>query len=120
MEYDPFAATCPSRQVLDRIGDRWAILIVLALDDGPLRFSQVRDRVAGISEKMLSQHTKELVRHGLMTRTQHATIPPRVDYELTPLGCDLARTLLMLERWTREHTGEVLSAVAAFDGEMTG
>ena len=119
MEYDPFSATCPSRQLLDRVGDRWTVLIVLALTDGSLRFKQVRERIEGISEKMLSQHLKELARHGLVTRTQQATIPPRVDYELTALGLDLAKTLLLLDRWTRAHTGEVLDAVAEHEAGLT-
>lgn len=115
MEFDPFALGCPSRQLLDRVGDRWTVLIVLALRDGALRFTQVRDRVQGISEKVLSGLLRGLVRDGLLTRTQRPGIPPRVDYALTPLGEDLAATLGGLDRWTREHAAQVLRAQDAFD-----
>lgn len=115
MEFDPFALGCPSRQVLDRVGDRWTVLIVLSLRDGTLRFTQVRDRVQGISDKVLSGLLRAMVRDGLLTRTQQPGIPPRVDYALTPLGQDLAATLDRLDRWAREHAAQVLSAQDAFD-----
>jgi len=115
MDFDPFALGCPSRQVLDRVGDRWTVLVVLALRDGTLRFTQVRDRVQGISEKVLSGLLRGLVRDGLLTRTQQPGIPPRVDYALTPLGEDLAATLGGLDRWAREHAAQMLRARDVYD-----
>jgi DNA-binding HxlR family transcriptional regulator len=106
--WDPYAAECPSRRLLDRIGDRWTVLIVGALDDGPQRFSALAARVGGISQKMLTQTLRSLERDGLVTRTVYAEVPPRVEYELTPLGRSLQVPLRALEDWAVAHMSEVV------------
>src|SRR5437667_10336616 len=81
--YDP---QCPTRAVLDRIGDKWTVLVVLVLLDGPQRFSQLRTRIGGVAPKVLTQTLRSLERDGIVTRKAFAEVPPRVGYELTPLG----------------------------------
>ncbi|MEU4672037.1 helix-turn-helix domain-containing protein [Amycolatopsis sp. NPDC023774] len=114
---NPYDRDCPTRQLLDRIGDQWTVLIVGSLRDGPLRFTQIGKRVEGISQKVLTQTLRSLVRDGILTRTAYPVIPPRVEYELTPLGRDLAEPLDMLDRWARHHMTQVTAARAAFDAE---
>jgi DNA-binding HxlR family transcriptional regulator len=114
---DPYTARCPSRQTLDRIGDRWTILVVGALADGPMRFTQLARRIEGISQKMLTQTLRGLERDGLVSRTVHATVPVRVDYELTGLGCTLRAPIAALEQWARDHMGDVLAAREGYDRE---
>ncbi|GAA2817995.1 winged helix-turn-helix transcriptional regulator [Crossiella cryophila] len=115
MEFDPNDRDCPTRQLLDRIGDQWTVLIVLSLRDGPRRFTEIGTWINGISQKVLSQTLRSLVRDGMLTRTAYAEVPPRVEYALTPLGHNLAETVTYLDRWAREHMGEVLAARAEFD-----
>ncbi|MFE0023394.1 winged helix-turn-helix transcriptional regulator [Amycolatopsis sp. NPDC059021] len=116
---NPFNRDCPTRKLLDRIGDQWTVLIVGALVDGPLRFTEIGKRVDGISQKVLTQTLRSLVRDGILTRTAYPVIPPRVEYELTPLGRNLSEPLDMLDRWARSHMGEVERARDAFDRENT-
>lgn len=106
--WDPYAQDCPSRRLLDRIGDRWTVLIVGALDPGPQRFSALAARVDGISQKMLTQTLRSLERDGLVTRTVYPEIPPRVEYELTPLGRSLQVPLRALEEWAIANMSEVV------------
>ena len=113
--FDPYAAACPSRKALDRIGDRWTVLVIGALSEGPLRFKDLARRVEGVSQKMLTQTLRGLERDGLVTRTVFAVVPPRVDYELTPLGRTLLEPLAALERWAVEHMPEVAAAQRAYD-----
>ena len=108
MPWDPYEANCPSRRLLDRIGDRWTVLIVVALDSGPLRFSALGTRVGGISQKMLTQTLRSLERDGFVTRTVYPEIPPRVEYELTSLGRSLLGPLRALEEWAVENMSEVV------------
>jgi DNA-binding HxlR family transcriptional regulator len=117
---DPYTALCPSRQTLDRIGDRWTILVVGALADGPMRFTQLARRIEGISQKMLTQTLRGLERDGLVSRTVHATVPVRVDYELTALGGTLRAPIAALERWARDHMGDVQSARDGYDRGRDG
>jgi DNA-binding HxlR family transcriptional regulator len=112
---NPYDRDCPTRQLLDRIGDQWTVLIIGTLADGPLRFTEVGKRVDGISQKVLTQTLRSLVRDGLLTRTAYAEIPPRVEYDLTPLGHNLAEPLKMLDHWARVHIPEVQSARDAYD-----
>jgi len=97
--WDPYDPHCPSRRLLDRIGDRWTVLIVVALDPGPQRFGALAARVSGISQKMLTQTLRSLERDGFVTRTAYPEIPPRVEYDLTPLGRSLLGPLRALEEW---------------------
>nr|WP_236940936.1 helix-turn-helix domain-containing protein [Frondihabitans sp. 762G35] len=106
---------CPTRRVLDRIGDRWTVLIVGALAEGPRRFTEIRRQVAGISQKMLTQTLRGLEQDGLVTRTVYAEVPPRVEYELTEAGSTLREPLKALEQWSIDHFGDIERSWAAFD-----
>ena len=108
--FDPYARNCPTRALLARIGDRWTVLVVGSLADGPLRFSQLARRVDGVSQKMLTQTLRALEADGLVTRTQYPEIPPRVEYELTAVGHTLRAPLQALEDWATEHMPQVLAA----------
>ena len=112
---DPYAAGCRSRQVIDRIGDRWTVLILGALSDGPRRFTELARRVEGISQKMLTQTLRGLERDGMVSRTVHATVPVRVDYELTDLGRTLTAPIAALEAWARNHLDDVIAARERYD-----
>ena len=107
---DAFDPACPTRQVLDRIGDRWAVLILLALRAGPVRFNALQRRVRGISQKVLSQALKGLERDGLVTRTAFPTVPVTVEYSLTPLAFGLIDILASIARWAEAHVGEIEAA----------
>ena len=110
-----FAADCPSRQVLDRIGDRWSVLVVRVLADGTLRHGEIAARIGGITPKMLTQTLRGLERDGLVSRTAYAEIPPRVDYALTDLGRDLVSLMGALEDWAETHIEDVDAARTAYD-----
>jgi DNA-binding HxlR family transcriptional regulator len=112
---DLFAADCPSRQVLDRIGDRWSVLVVRVLADGTLRHGAIAARIGGITPKMLTQTLRGLERDGLVTRTVYAEIPPRVEYALTDLGRSLLGLARALEEWAETHIDDVAAARAAYD-----
>ena len=106
---------CGSRQVLDRIGDRWSVLVVLTLAAAPKRYSELAQRIDGVSQKMLTQTLRGLERDGLLTRTVHASVPPRVDYALTDLGRSLLTLLAGLEAWATNHLAEVEAARIRYD-----
>ncbi len=114
-EWDPYNRNCPTRQMLDRIGDRWTVLVIGALSDGPLRYSELSSRVDGVSQKMLTQTLRGLERDGLVLRTMTPQIPPRVDYELTEAGQSLQAPLRALEDWAKEHMASVLEARDTYD-----
>ena len=105
-----FDPECPTRVVLDRLGDKWTVLVIGALAEGPLRFTQLRDRVGGVAPKVLTQTLRALERDGLLTRTVHAQVPPRVDYEITELGRSLTGPLAVLTDWAESHVGSILAA----------
>lgn len=115
LELDPYRDGCPTRRILDRIGDRWTVLVVGALAEGTLRFSELRRRVEGVSQKMLTQTLRELERDGLVVREMHAAVPVRVDYTLTPAGRSLLEPLAALRAWSIGHFGEVREAQLAWD-----
>ncbi|KAM9866822.1 putative HTH-type transcriptional regulator YybR [Leucobacter aridicollis] len=115
--FDPYNPNCPSRQLVDRIGDRWTVLIIGALASGPARYGELAESVAGISPRMLSQTLKALERDGLVAREAFAEIPPRVVYSLTPSGESLRPVLLAVETWARQHMPGVLAAREAFDAQ---
>ncbi|GII22865.1 transcriptional regulator [Planosporangium mesophilum] len=118
MEPSPYAKNCGSRQVLDRIGDRWSVLVVLMLADGLKRYSELAQRIEGVSQKMLTQTLRGLERDGLVTRTVHATVPPRVDYDLTDLGRSVLDLVAGLEAWATTHLGDVLAARSRYDAQQ--
>lgn len=113
--WDPYERGCPSRDLLDRIGDKWSILVLGELGEhGRSRFTELRNRLSGISEKMLTQTLRALESDGLVLRTVHATVPVRVEYELTALGQTLRAPLRALTEWSLQHTDEVLAARAEY------
>lgn len=113
---NPYDDGCPTRVVLDRIGDRWTVLIIGTLSEGSQRFSQIRRSVAGISQKMLTQTLRGLERDGLVTRTVYAEVPPRVEYELTDAGRTLRAPLKALEQWSIDHFGDIKRSWQLHDG----
>ncbi|MFC0507820.1 winged helix-turn-helix transcriptional regulator [Micromonospora costi] len=115
MEPNVYDRKCGSRQVLDRIGDRWSVLVVLTLADGVKRYGDLARRIDGISQKMLTQTLRGLERDGLLTREVHASVPPRVDYALTDLGRSLLDLVSGLEVWATSHLAEVEAARARYD-----
>ena len=106
-------------RILSRIGDKWSLLIVMMLREGPLRFSELKRSIGGISQRMLTLTLRGLERDGLVTRTVFPTIPPRVDYELTDLGLSLARPVDALGTWAFENHGRIEQARRAFDARPT-
>lgn len=105
--------------VLARIGDKWSVLIVVLLGDGPRRFTEIKRLVGGISQRMLTLTLRGLERDGLVTRTVFPTVPPRVDYALTGLGRSLRGPVEAMGSWARAHQGEIEAARARFDGRPT-
>ncbi len=102
-------------EILQRVGDKWTVLVVGKLGDGPMRFNELRQAVGGISQKMLTTTLRGLQRDGFVTRTVFPTIPPRVDYELTELGRELLVPVNALGDWARKNTARVNAARQLFD-----
>ncbi|MDL5204021.1 helix-turn-helix domain-containing protein [Streptomyces sp. ALI-76-A] len=115
LPYDVFAKACPSRGTLEHVTGRWGALTLGALYEGSLRFNELRRRVDGVSEKMLSQTLHALERDGLVHREAQPTNPPRVDYELTPLGREVAQRLLSLIHFVQGRMDDVLEARRRYD-----
>lgn len=113
--FDVMDPACPSRTVLRHLTDRWTPLIVTVLSGGSRRFGQVRDEVGGITAKVLTQTLRSMERDGLVTRSVTASVPARVDYELTGLGRSLIDPIQALRGWAEAHAGQVLDARAAWD-----
>ncbi|MET1018602.1 MAG: helix-turn-helix domain-containing protein [Microterricola sp.] len=103
------------RDLLARIGDKWTLLVIGMLDDGPQRFTVLQRNVKGISHRMLTQTLRQLERDGLVSRTSYPEIPPRVEYELTALGRTLEQPALALVTWAAEHHDEIQSSREEFD-----
>ncbi|MFD4545569.1 winged helix-turn-helix transcriptional regulator [Streptomyces sp. NPDC058467] len=116
---DPFQwdvrEDCQVRQILDRVADKWSLLVIALLERRVLRFTELRREIDGISQRMLTVTLRQLERDGLVKRTVHPVVPPRVEYELTALGGTLHHTIQALVTWTEEHQGEVAAARAAYD-----
>jgi DNA-binding HxlR family transcriptional regulator len=115
---NPYDANCPTRMILDRIGDKWAVLILGLLEDEPRRFNRLRRGIEGLSQKVLSQTLKSLERDGLVQRRAFATVPVTVEYSITPLGRTLAATLNGLRDWAESHIGDVVAAQKSYDARM--
>jgi DNA-binding HxlR family transcriptional regulator len=123
IEYDAFLASCPSRQLLDRISDKWVTLVLAALATNvsqaadsdspaapqPMRYSELSRRLAGVSQKMLTQTLRSLEADGLVSRTVVASVPVTVTYQLTELGLSLQNVMLRFKEWAEEHMDEVLA-----------
>ncbi|MER5887350.1 helix-turn-helix domain-containing protein [Streptomyces sp. NPDC001941] len=120
LAFDVFARACPSRTTLEHVTGRWGSLTLGALHEGSLRFNELRRRVDGVSEKMLSQTLHALERDGLVHREAQPVNPPRVDYELTPLGRDVAGRLLALIGLVEGRMPEVLAARERYDASRGG
>jgi len=113
---DPSSPDCRAvNSILARVGDKWSILIIVLLGDGPKRFNEIRRTVSGISQRMLTLTLRGLVRDGLVTRTVVPTTPPRVDYELTKLGSTLWEAVEPVCSWARGHVNEILSSREQFN-----
>nr|WP_208450367.1 helix-turn-helix domain-containing protein [Burkholderia anthina] len=104
-----------TRQILDRIGDKWSLYIIATLNDGTRRFNELKREIEGISQRMLTLALRGLERDGLVTRTVFATIPPRVDYALTPLGETLLEPVMALVMWAEKNKQPIAQARERFD-----
>jgi DNA-binding HxlR family transcriptional regulator len=119
-DYNANLAECAGHEVLSALSDKWLTLVVSALADGPLRHSELARIVAGASQKMLTQTLRKLERDGLVARTVTASVPPRVDYELTALGHDLLPVQRAIKAWAEAHIDAIHSARVRYDdGEKT-
>lgn len=105
---DAFDPECPTRIVLDRVGDKWTVLIIEVLDSGPLRFGEIRTAIGGITPKVLTSTLRSLVADGLVTRQSFGEVPPRVEYSLTDLGRSLQAPVTALRRWAERNVAELI------------
>ncbi len=112
---DAFDPDCPTRLVLDRIGDKWTVLVVAALSTGTLRFTELHARVGSVAPKVLTQTLRALERDGVLTRTVYAQVPPRVEYRLTDLGHSLVTPIAAIQDWAESHVSQVLAARENYD-----
>ncbi|HWM04445.1 MAG TPA: helix-turn-helix domain-containing protein [Actinophytocola sp.] len=106
---------CEVRQILDRVADKWSLLTIALLERRSFRFTELRREIDGVSQRMLTRTLRQLERDGLVRRTVHPTVPPRVDYELTALGATLHDTIRALVHWTEQHQNEIAAARTAYD-----
>lgn len=106
---------CEVRQILDRVADKWSLLVIALLERRTLRFTELRRTIDGISQRMLTVTLRQLERDGLVSRTVYPVVPPRVEYELTQLGATLHDTIKSLVDWTETHQAEIAAARAAYD-----
>jgi len=119
--HDPAGKDCRAiSSVLARVGDKWTVLIVVLLGDGPMRFNEIRRMVSGISQRMLTFTLRGLERDGLVTRTVFPTSPQRVDYALTKLGRSLWEAVDPLGTWARAHAGQIFASREQFDRKAAG
>lgn len=113
MEYDVFLADCPARTTLALVADAWSVVVIYALGEQPRRYGELRERIGGISKKMLTQTLHKLERNGLVQARRLRTAPPGVEYRLTELGETLLDPVRSLSRWAEEHADALLDAQAA-------
>jgi DNA-binding HxlR family transcriptional regulator len=111
------AHACPVREVLDRVSGKWSVQILVAAAHGPIRFTELERSIEGISRRMLTLTLRNLERDGLVTRTVHPTVPPKVEYELTPVARELQETLQLLTDWAERNRVYVAESRAAYDVE---
>lgn len=110
-----FQKNCPTRLVLDRIADKWALLVLRLLSERPIRFNQLRRDIEGVSQKVLSQTLKKLERDGLISRKVFATVPVTVEYAITPLGHTLTAVATPISQWAEHNIDAVLAAQKRYD-----
>ena len=113
--FNVYLAACPSRQLLDRLSDKWVGLVICSLEDGSRRYSEIARDVAGVSQKMLTQTLRSLERDGLVEREVTPSVPVRVDYRLTALGRSLLPVMSAVHAWAERHMPEVNSAREVYD-----
>lgn len=119
-DFNVFVQGCPSREIMQRLGDKWTPLVLLALAGGPLRFSALRQRIGAVTPKVLTSTLRTLERDGLLLRTVTAQVPVRVDYELSEVGRSLLGALEAIRLWSEEHVPGVLRARDEFDRTRDG
>lgn len=117
--WNAYEAECPTRLVLNRIADKWTVLVVSSLEKGTKRFSVLQREIGGVSQKMLTQTLRGLERDGLITRTIYPTVPPKVEYTLTPLGRTLVGLVDAIRVWSETNIEEVMKAQAIYDQTET-
>jgi len=115
MKWDVYNEGCPTRVILDRVADKWTVLIVGALEDRTKRFGELRREIGGVSQKMLTQTLRGLERDGLVVRMVYASVPPKVEYSLTELGRTLVRMLGAIREWSENNIEDVLMARVSYD-----
>lgn len=113
--FDVFVQECPSREIMQRLGDKWTPLVLLTLAGGAHRFSALRQGIGAVTPKVLTNTLRNLERDGLVQRTVYAQVPVRVDYELTDLGRGILEPMDILRLWSEEHVPKVLAARERFD-----
>lgn len=113
--FDAFSASCPARAILASVANKWTVLVLSVLTEDTTRFNELRRRVQGVTQKVLTQTLRDLERLGLVARRIYAEVPPRVEYSLTPLGHSLVRVLDDIKAWTETHAREVMQAQQRFD-----
>lgn len=111
---------CGIRDVLDRVGDKWSVLVIVELSAGPRRFRELRRAIDGISQRMLTLTVRRLERDGLVLRTVYPTVPAQVDYRLTDTGADLTHLVKALADWSLAHRDTIAGARANYDARTTG
>jgi DNA-binding HxlR family transcriptional regulator len=114
-KHDVYDKNCPTRHALDRIADKYTVLVIIFLEGTPRRFNELQRMITGISQKMLTQTLRSLERDGLITRTVYPEVPPRVEYALTPLGATLIQPLAALRNWAETHIETVMDAQTEYD-----
>ena len=113
--WNVYNRNCPTRLVLDRIADKWTVLVIGSLKDGTKRFGELRKEIDGISQKMLTKTLRGMERDGPVKRKVYPTIPPKVEYSLTPLGETLVEMLLAIQKWSEANIEEILKSHKRFD-----
>jgi DNA-binding HxlR family transcriptional regulator len=110
-----FNANCPSQDILALIGGKWSMLLLCILNEGPIRTGELARRAGGISQKMLTQTLRELVRHGIVRRRDFGEVPPRVEYSLTPLGESLSQLVRKIEAWVESNYSRMTRVAQVYD-----
>lgn len=118
LTYDIYNNCCPAREVLGRLADKWALLILDRLEQGPVRFNRLKRDIQGVSQKMLTQSLRRLERDGLVHRAVQPTVPITVEYSLTALGKTLTETVTVLTHWAEHNMDAIIAAQAAYDESL--
>jgi DNA-binding HxlR family transcriptional regulator len=113
--FDALSATCPARAILASVANKWTVLVLSVLTEDTARFNELRRRVQGVTQKVLTQTLRDLERLGLVSRRIYAEVPPRVEYSLTPLGHSLCKVIDNIKEWTETHAPDVLQAQQRFE-----